>query len=177
MKAALASESPLNPNELRSAGDHIAGQLPKRKPKKQAFRWALATSLCLAGLLAWDWHQALGLVEELKGADNDGGFAYVGVPVPAGCYVIFITRMQQQPGANSGFAETREQLNQRVQTSQADGKARLLSELAVVDALLGKKHDATAEGRHAVDMLPISKDGVDGPNVLTNLAIVYAWSR
>jgi hypothetical protein len=25
-------------------------------------------------------------------------------------------------------------------------------------------------------MLPISKDAVDGPNVLTNLAVVYAWT-
>jgi serine/threonine protein kinase len=128
-------------------------------------------------LLDRDWHQALGLVDELKGGDDDGGFGYMQVPVPAGCYLILIARMQgQQPNNNSSFAETREQLNQRVQESQADGKARLLSNLAVVDALLGKKQDATAEGKRAVDMLPISKDAMDGASVLINLAVVYAWT-
>ena len=124
-----------------------------------------------------DWHQAIGLVEELKGGDDEGGFAYMEVPVPAGCYLILIARMQgQQPDDNFGFAETREQLNQRVQESQGDAKARLLTQLAVVDALLGKKQDATAEGKRAVDMLPISRDAVDGPGLLINLAVVYAWT-
>jgi TolB-like protein len=124
-----------------------------------------------------DWHQAIGLVEELKGGDDEGGFAYMEVPVPAGCYLILIARMQgQQPDDNFGFAETREQLNQRVQESQGDAKAKLLTQLAVVDALLGKKQDATAEGKRAVDMLPISRDAVDEPGLLINLAVVYAWT-
>jgi TolB-like protein/Tfp pilus assembly protein PilF len=124
-----------------------------------------------------DWHHAIGLVEELKGGDDEGGFAYMEVPVPAGCYLILIARMQgQQPDDNFGFAETRKQLNQRVQESQGDAKARLLTQLAVVDALLGKKQDATAEGKRALEMLPISKDAVDGPSVLINLAVVYAWT-
>ena len=124
-----------------------------------------------------DWHQAIGLVEELKGGDDGGGFAYGEVPVPAGCYLILIARMQgQQPDDNFGFAETREQLNQRVQESQGDLKARLLSQLALVDALLGKTENATAEAKRAVDMLPISRDAVDGPGLLINSAVVYAWT-
>jgi TolB-like protein len=53
VREALASESPLSPKELRSAGDQMAEQSPKRKPRKHALRWMLATGLCLAGLLAW----------------------------------------------------------------------------------------------------------------------------
>jgi hypothetical protein len=113
----------------------------------------------------------------MKGGDDDGDFAYAGLTVPSGSYLILITRLQgEQTDTNSDFAETREQLNQRVQMSEGDGNARLLSQLAVVDALLGKKRDAVLEGKRAVEMLPISKDAVDGPLVLLNLAVVYAWT-
>jgi hypothetical protein len=53
----------------------------------------------------------------------------------------------------------------------------LLSQIAVVDALLGKEADAIMEAKHAVDMLPNSRDAMDGPDLLSNLAVVYAWSN
>ena len=45
VQQAMASGSPLSPKELRSAGDQIAVQSPKRKPRKPAFRWLLALRL------------------------------------------------------------------------------------------------------------------------------------
>ena len=62
-------------------------------------------------------------------------------PVPVDCYFILIDRFrggQPNVDANPHFAKTREQLNQKVQISR-DGKPVQLSNLAVVDALLGKK--------------------------------------
>jgi hypothetical protein len=53
----------------------------------------------------------------------------------------------------------------------------LLSNLAVVDALLAKKQDAIAEAKRAVEMLPTSQDAVDGPGILMNLAVVYTWTN
>jgi serine/threonine protein kinase/Tfp pilus assembly protein PilF len=53
VKGAIASNSPLSQNELRSPSDQIAEQSSERKSRKHALRWALAASLCLAGLLAW----------------------------------------------------------------------------------------------------------------------------
>ena len=67
------------------------------------------------------------------------------------------------------------ELNQKLQMSP--GNAKLLSNLAVVDALLGRNQDAVAQAKHAVEMLPISKDALDGPGILINLAVVYAWSN
>ncbi|PWT85923.1 MAG: hypothetical protein C5B58_02260, partial [Acidobacteria bacterium] len=32
------------------------------------------------------------------------------------------------------------------------------------------------EARHAVELLPIAKDAVNGPTCVTNLALVYAWT-
>jgi hypothetical protein len=45
-----------------------------------------------------------------------------------------------------------------------------------VDALLNKKGAAISEAKRAVDILPIFKDAVDGPRIVVNLAVVYAWT-
>jgi len=52
----------------------------------------------------------------------------------------------------------------------------LLSSLAVLDALLNNKEAAISEAKRATEILPVSKDALDGPGVLKNLAVVYAWS-
>jgi tetratricopeptide (TPR) repeat protein len=51
----------------------------------------------------------------------------------------------------------------------------LLSHLAIVDAALGRKEEALQESRHAVELLPISRDAVEGPDLVRNLALVYSW--
>jgi Flp pilus assembly protein TadD len=96
--------------------------------------------------------------------------------VPIGCYSILLARLQgEQPGTNSDFAGVRDQLSQEVQKSP--GQARPLSQLAVVDALLGQKETAILEAKRAIELLPISKDALFGPGVAANLAVVYAWTN
>jgi hypothetical protein len=60
---------------------------------------------------------------------------------------------------------------------KSPGNAELLSQLAVVDALLNNKEAAIEEAKRAVEMLPTSNDAVDGPCLLINLAVVYAWTN
>lgn len=123
-----------------------------------------------------DWQQAKALLEKMKGDSDSGKFAYGRSPVPIGCYSILLARLTGEPMQDRPeFSETRQQLSRKVEASASD--AALLSNLAVVDALLGRKGDAIAEAKHAVEMLPISKDAVDGPDVLKNLAVVYAWTN
>ena len=123
-----------------------------------------------------DWAQVNALIEKMNGGDDEGEFANGGVNVPIGCYSILLAGLKgEQTGGNPSFTETREQLNQRVQKEPEN--AKLLSQLAVVDALLGKKELAIAEGKHAVELLPIAKDAVDGPYPELNLATVYAWTN
>jgi TolB-like protein len=50
------------------------------------------------------------------------------------------------------------------------------SRLGLIDAGLGRKEDAIREGRRACELLPVTKDSVDGPNYITNLAMIYAWT-
>jgi len=54
--------------------------------------------------------------------------------------------------------------------------AELLSNLALTDAGLGRKEDALREGRQAIQLVPVSRDAVDGPVYATALAKVYVWS-
>lgn len=51
-----------------------------------------------------------------------------------------------------------------------------LTVLGMIDAFLGRKENALAEARRAVTLLPVSKDALDGADLMTNLALVYAWS-
>jgi tetratricopeptide (TPR) repeat protein len=53
--------------------------------------------------------------------------------------------------------------------------AAALSLLGMTDAGLGQKDEALREGRRACELLPASKDAMDGAALATNLAQIYAW--
>jgi eukaryotic-like serine/threonine-protein kinase len=48
--------------------------------------------------------------------------------------------------------------------------------VARFDAGLGRKEDAIREALHAVELLPIAKDSVNGTDLVTHLALAYAWT-
>jgi serine/threonine protein kinase/Tfp pilus assembly protein PilF len=151
---------------LRSA---IAA-IPASMTDDDVLCWGLKLSLC-----DHDWQRAGELIEKVKGREDPGYFAWGDISVPIGCYSILLARLQgKQPDENPSFFQTRAKLNQKVQRSPED--ASLLSQLAVVDALLNDKEAAIAEAKRAVEILPVSKDAVIGPAVLINLAVVYAWT-
>jgi serine/threonine protein kinase/Flp pilus assembly protein TadD len=123
-----------------------------------------------------DWQLAKEQLEKMKSGHDNGFFSYATHLIPVSCYSILLARLQGQPYvANASFAETREELNQAVQMSPED--AKLLSNLAIVDALLGRKQDAIGEAKHAIEMRPTSKDALAGPGIVANLALVYAWTN
>jgi TolB-like protein/class 3 adenylate cyclase len=51
-----------------------------------------------------------------------------------------------------------------------------LALLGQIDAGLGNKDDALREGRHAVEMRPISVDAMEGPGLETDLTVICAWT-
>jgi TolB-like protein/Flp pilus assembly protein TadD len=55
--------------------------------------------------------------------------------------------------------------------------APALSLLGMIDAGLGRKEEALREGRRACELLPPSKDAIDGVNLAANLAEIYAWTK
>jgi len=78
------------------------------------------------------------------------------------------------PTANAEFSKARIRLQQKVTEYPDDPWS--LSYLGLVDAFLGHKEDATSEGRRATEILPISKNVLEGPFLVWNLAAIYAWA-
>jgi len=76
--------------------------------------------------------------------------------------------------ALAAFAAARKKIEAKLRDKPED--AGYLSEVATLDAGLGRKDDAIREARRAVELLPIAKDGVNGPVYVTALALVYAWT-
>jgi len=73
--------------------------------------------------------------------------------------------------AQSAFAAARKWLD-----AAWDKHETYFAFAAVFDAGLGRKEEAIREARHAVDLVPIAKDSYWGPEVIANLALVYAWT-
>jgi hypothetical protein len=48
--------------------------------------------------------------------------------------------------------------------------------MGMIDAALGRKADAIREGRRAAELLPITKDAIDGAVLIQYLAVIYAWT-
>jgi TolB-like protein/Flp pilus assembly protein TadD len=68
-----------------------------------------------------------------------------------------------------------EAARQRVATiaAQRPNDAKTLSVLSQIDAEIGHKDDAIREALHAIELLPITKDDLDGRALLIRLAIIY----
>lgn len=47
--------------------------------------------------------------------------------------------------------------------------------LGLIDAGLGRKEEAMREGRRGVELLPISKNSIDGGELMKYLGVIYAW--
>jgi TolB-like protein/Tfp pilus assembly protein PilF len=51
-----------------------------------------------------------------------------------------------------------------------------LCALALIDAGLGRKEEALREGQRAIELMPVSKDAINGPNMIEFFAITCAWA-
>jgi TolB-like protein/class 3 adenylate cyclase/Tfp pilus assembly protein PilF len=79
---------------------------------------------------------------------------------------------QDAPAARSAFMTARAEIEKLVHAEPEN--ADQLRMLALIDAELGEKERAIREGRAACDMLPVSKDALEGAILITNLASIYA---
>src|SRR5262249_28306136 len=78
------------------------------------------------------------------------------------------------PGAKKAFTAARGTM-EKIVREQTD-YPQALSGLGLIDAALGHNDDAIREGRRAAALLPVSEAEMAGAELLTNLAITYAWA-
>ena len=85
-----------------------------------------------------------------------------------------IARMaNDEVNAQLAFTAAREKQQKTVQAEPNYGPAWCV--LGVIDAALGQKEDALREGRHAVKLLPVEKDPVNGMVMIKYFAMIAAW--
>ncbi len=105
-----------------------------------------------------------------EGAVNSGD----GSLWPRDWYVGLVARsFGDNAGAQSAFTAARI-IAAKTALEQPD-YAPAWKTLGAIDAGLARKADAITEGKHACELLPLSKDAWDGPSYVTNLALIYAW--
>src|SRR6266446_884645 len=75
---------------------------------------------------------------------------------------------------HSAFTAARTEQEITVQAQPNYGPA--LCVLGLIDASLGRKEEALREGRRAVELLPVGKDALNGPLMITYLAMIAAWA-
>jgi len=96
------------------------------------------------------------------------------VVLPRGFWKGVLGRMQgNATAAHEGFTEARQQI-EKMLVGQPD-YAPAICALGLMDAGLGDKEKAISEGRRARDLLPVSKDNVNGVHMIEFLAVIYAW--
>ncbi len=75
--------------------------------------------------------------------------------------------------AHKAFLAARIEAEKTVQEQPGYGPAYTV--LGLIDAALGRKEEALREGRRGVEILPVTKDALDGAELLKYLAVIYAW--
>jgi TolB-like protein/Flp pilus assembly protein TadD len=77
-------------------------------------------------------------------------------------------------GAYAAFSAARAQQEKLVRAAPED--ASKLCSLGLIDASLGRKEEALREGRRAVELLPPTKDALNGTEILYFYAVICAWT-
>jgi tetratricopeptide (TPR) repeat protein len=76
--------------------------------------------------------------------------------------------------ALAGFAAARKKLEAKLGDKPKD--VDYFAGVAPLDAGLGRKEEAIREAQHVVELMPITKDSLNGPGNIAILAMVYAWT-
>jgi tetratricopeptide (TPR) repeat protein len=85
-----------------------------------------------------------------------------------------IARMtNDEHNAQLAFTAARAKQEKTVEAEPNYGPAWCV--LGVIDAALGQKEDALREARHAVELLPVEKDPINGMVMIKYLAMIAAW--
>jgi TolB-like protein/class 3 adenylate cyclase len=97
------------------------------------------------------------------------------IPFPrASCEGVVAQMRGDKAAAYAAFSTARNEAAKLIadQPDYAEG----LCVLGMADAALGNKEDAIREGRRAVELVPVSKNAIEGALLIRYLAVIYAWT-
>jgi len=112
----------------------------------------------------------------LSAMPADGGGCYdENIPFPNGwCEGLVAWFRGDKLAARAAFTGARTELEKILRT-QPDYAAALCA-LGVVDAVLGNKEDAIREGERAIQLIPATKNAIEGAMLIQYVAVIHAWA-
>jgi TolB-like protein/Flp pilus assembly protein TadD/predicted Ser/Thr protein kinase len=145
-----------------------------RKALEEATRKAdpelLTVHLVELDVLDGDYQEALDRLPSSASFVNELGFNDVATYFLAKARICGL--LNQQPLRQAYSDSARVILERTVRSRPEDAMIR--SQLGIAYAGLGRSEDAVREGRRAVELLPVSKDALEGPERALDLARIYA---
>jgi tetratricopeptide (TPR) repeat protein len=154
---------------LISDGDTQKARKVLQETTGKAVVSRLVDDLVRLDVLDGDYQTALGRLSEIG--------AYLDVDGFNDTTSYFLTKARIYGLANQPSSElacydsARVMLEIKVQSRPGD--ALFHSRLGITYAGLGRKEEAIREGKKGVELLPVSKDALDGPKYIQNLAQIY----
>ncbi len=98
-----------------------------------------------------------------------------GIPLPkAWCEGVAARARGDNASAQAAFKTARTEIENSLRDQPDYPAAHCV--LGMVDAGLGVKEQAVREGQRAVELLPVSKDAINGALMVEYLALIYAWT-
>jgi hypothetical protein len=76
--------------------------------------------------------------------------------------------------AHTAFSLARVQQEKIIQEQQEPFGPSLCI-LGLIDAGLGRKEEALREGRRAIELMPVTKDALNGPDMIQYFGVIAAW--
>ncbi len=168
LKAIKASQTFANNADLPAFRAALNALPPSLKENETIFPYFVEVLI-----LSRDWKAARELV---RNSSHEEIPYLLRATVPRAYLEIQIGKFQgDHPEMNPEFQAARNSFLQRIKQHPED--PYLLSALGLLDAYLGRNQEAIQEAQRAVEMLPVSTDALEGPELVENLAEVYALTN
>ncbi len=182
MAAALDRALILIPHDLDTRVTRALVDLEWRadpRPLRETIRTILSEDPATASDLAAQWfHLALcerdaaAITQALAAIPESGTAVDLNFP-RSFCEGMAARARGDEAKAQAAFLTARAELERTVAEQPGYGPA--LCVLGLIDAALGHKDEAIREGRRAIELLPITKDSIDGAELMKYVGVIYAW--
>ncbi len=153
-----------DPKTLHTAVEQAIGQDPDLVSE-------IAETWVYLALCERDWTTA----ERIIAAVNRDACRIENVKFPRSWCDGFLARAEgDTTRAHASFLAARAESEKIVQEQPNFGEA--LCALGMIEAALGDSEKAIAHGKRAVELVPVSKDAINGPLLVQYLSIIYSWT-
>jgi TolB-like protein/Tfp pilus assembly protein PilF len=182
MAAALDRALVLIPRDLDTRVTRALVDLEWRadpRPLRESIRTILAENPATASDLAAQWfylalceRDPTAVTQALAAIPDSGTAADLNFP-RSWCEGVAARSKGDVATAQRAFLAAHAELERTV--SEQPGYAPALCVLGLIDAALGREDEAIREGRRAIELLPITKDSIDGAELMKYMGVIYAW--